>query len=373
MIKFENVIRNDASFFLNLIRVISVEMVLVGHIFWWSHKKDSLISIASFGVVLFFILSGILISNSLFSKNRDGNYSFGEYFMDRFARIYSGLAPCLLVVLLLDGVHLWLASTHYLKMENAVFSDQYSFRNFLGSLAMIQNIGVFPAPLRSLNIGYGFGTARPLWSLAIEWWLYLAFGWAVLKWQMIKMAKVRYFFVLALFSIIPGCYLIFRGEFGGLILVWFLGVGITVLLNLLRGAGVRRSTPFLYFGLFLVILSMVRFLAYFQEPYSLVTSILTLGGIFLIVHALSETRSVKAAGIVKSVDYIAAYSYTLYLIHMPIILLLALYLKNNFLSYLVVSVVLSNGISALIARWTEMKHKALSVWLKSKLAQARTR
>jgi peptidoglycan/LPS O-acetylase OafA/YrhL len=366
--KFQNVIKNDASFLLNLVRAISVQMVLVGHIFYWSGKNESLISIASFGVVLFFILSGILIANSLFAKNSAGNYSFGEYFIDRFARIYCGLFPCLLVIFLVDGIHLWINADNYTSMRDGVLNKQYSVRNFLGSLLMVQNIGVFPAFLGDLNIGYGFGSARPLWSLSIEWWLYLSFGWAVLRWPTVG-APARslwyYYLILAAFSILPVFHWFSRDEIGGLVLVWFFGVGITILLNLLISAGVRPGAPYLYAGFFLVLLAIVRLCVFFQSPYSLGTGVLMLAGTFFLLFSLAESMRAGAGRLTKTVDFIAAYSYTLYLIHMPVILLLALWLRNNFTLYFIAAVLISNFLSALIALFTEMRYRTIARWMKT--------
>lgn len=370
--KFKNVIKNDASFLLNFIRALSVQMVLVGHIFWWSGNNEQLISIASFGVVLFFILSGILISNSLFAKNSTGTYTFGEYFIDRFARIYSGLIPCLLVIFILDGIQLWMDQTHYISMRNGIFEGQYSLRNFLGSLLMIQSIGVFPSSLDALNIGYGFGSGRPLWSLAIEWWLYLTFGWAVLRWFEGGGSRILYFLVLAVFSVIPGLYLLTREDIGGLVLVWFFGVGITVLLDLLNRAGVRPSVSCFYVGLFLIALSIIRLYLLFQSPYSLGTSLLMLCGLFFLLFALAESTRVTAGTSIKAMDFVAAYSYTLYLIHMPVILLLALWLKNNFILYFAAAVFLSNFLSALIAVVTEMRYRTVAFWMKSTFLRPET-
>ena len=55
---------------------------------------------------------------------------------------------------------------------------RYSFLDFMGNVLMLQD---YPLLLNYTGIT-NFGTAHVLWTLAIEWWIYLAFGWLVVQW-----------------------------------------------------------------------------------------------------------------------------------------------------------------------------------------------
>ena len=122
----QNTIKGDLSIVLDIVRIAAAELVCVGHIIAWNgiNKRFNpkignfpleLSLMADIGVVLFFIISGLLISNSVFSKMSDNNYRFGMYFIDRFARIYSGLIPCMIVILILDSIHVSFFYNHYLS------------------------------------------------------------------------------------------------------------------------------------------------------------------------------------------------------------------------------------------------------------------
>ena len=50
------------------------------------------------GVVVFFLLSGLLIPYTVVRNKNRGGYSWGHFFIDRFARIYSGYLPGLIVI-----------------------------------------------------------------------------------------------------------------------------------------------------------------------------------------------------------------------------------------------------------------------------------
>ena len=126
-----SVVTNDASIHLNILRVVAAELVVFGHLFWWWYGGHPLIAVASFGVVLFFALSGLLISNSVFSKSASRHYAFREYFIDRFARIYSGLIPALLLVVIIDGLHIIIFPEHWASYVEVV--GRYSVSNFIGS------------------------------------------------------------------------------------------------------------------------------------------------------------------------------------------------------------------------------------------------
>ena len=96
-------ISRESSVFLNLIRFIACELVVIGH-FLTRYQPGTAEASLRLGrtlggaaVLLFFILSGLLISYSLHNKLDNPDYRFRSYFVDRFSRIYSGLVPAMLL------------------------------------------------------------------------------------------------------------------------------------------------------------------------------------------------------------------------------------------------------------------------------------
>ena len=72
------------SISLDMLRVFAVQLVLIGHALSYFGLIQLNGVIQNTAVVLFFILSGTVISYSTFYKKHiDDNYSFKEYFIDR--------------------------------------------------------------------------------------------------------------------------------------------------------------------------------------------------------------------------------------------------------------------------------------------------
>ena len=161
------------STMLNAMRALAAFSVLLGHalvgvvpISWF----DGRVPFQSLAVVVFFWLSGFLIAYQCLSK---AEYSFGEYMIDRFSRIYVLYVPALIISYLIFVVVLgrvsptsWDVVGHLLQLQHTPFSR------------MIEGI----PPIKT------FGGNSVLWTIAIEWWLYVFFGIAFF-WQ--SMSKVE--------------------------------------------------------------------------------------------------------------------------------------------------------------------------------------
>jgi peptidoglycan/LPS O-acetylase OafA/YrhL len=300
-----------SSIFLDLIRAISVQMVVIGH-------GISFCAIAKFmqpplfpyiqniAVVIFFILSGFLISNSVFYKiSTDTNYSFRSYFIDRFSRIYSAFIPALLFVIGLD----------YLSQQSIVhnaysYCDAFNFKTFVGNLFMLQD---FPF-LKYLHIKItSFGSARPLWTLAIEWWIYMWFG--VLVILMLNKRKLSFFTINGfVFLCIVPTYNLIAGRGNGLTLFWLFGLLIVVVYDKYKMLQLSKTIKFSLLFLLLIIVG-VRISATMREYDFIFAFILAIG--LLIGIELCSNINVKE-NTAKVIRLIANYSYTLYLIHYSI-------------------------------------------------------
>ena len=359
-------IHGRASFFLNCLRVSAAELVLIGHIFFWFGISEAAIQMASFGVAIFFILSGLLISNSVFSKLHLQGHSFVTYFIDRFARIYSGLLPVLLLILVFDYTHLALFPEHYHSFDyvfgypiSTPFFHDFRAENFIGSPLMLQHI-----PLPQLDIGFGFGSGRSLWSLGIEWWLYLSFGWTVIGYSQFKNKKWLYLTLLGIFWTIPVIYLVFAPVLRNLVITWYSGVLITILMA--RNYRTPRKTVLV--GLFVTLSLCAAYLFITtQNPYDLVADLLAAAAVLCILTILRDDRAIMSTKVHSAIEFMADYSYTLYLIHMPIIIFVHALLAGAPEFTIVASAFLvSNALCAFIAYYTEMRHRDLARWLKAR-------
>lgn len=346
-----------SSLFLDLIRAISVQMVVIGH-------GIGFCSIAMFlsppyfpfmqniAVVIFFILSGYLISNSISYKiSTDNNYSFGHYFIDRFSRIYSAFIPALLFIFVIDFV------SKSISPETYLYTDAFNGKTFLGNLFMIQD---FPF-LKYIHFRItSFGSGRPLWTLAIEWWIYLWFG--VLMIKIIK--KKPSLFTLACFCflcIVPA-YNLFTGRGHGLTMFWLFGVLIGIVYDKYKTIQISSISK-------IVILIVVLGLAGLRvvmtmEEYDPVFAFLLAGTLLIGMDLCSKIKSSKQAA--TTIRLVANYSYTLYLIHYCIFDFIITHFKDKTDPYqlFLIGFICSNILALSIGYFTETK---LTKFVKQKL------
>ena len=196
----------------DLARGLAAQVVLLGHafdffnVFSFLGQPDPPPQIQRLAVVGFFLLSGFLIARSLHGHLARSTTTFGDYLADRAARIYSGLIPALVLIAALDALPMDLFELDY-------FEGDTSYKSLLANLLHLQ---FFPG----LNLG-AYGTGIPLWTLGIEWWLYVTAGALCLGF---RRGRIH---LLALALILPGLasvgYNLLGGEGYGIALTWLLG------------------------------------------------------------------------------------------------------------------------------------------------------
>lgn len=365
-----------ASVTLNVIRVLSAQVVVVGHaasFFHWNSRfqAPNAPDIQNIGVVVFFVLSGFLITYSTLQKQARGSYDFRRFFIERFVRIYSGLVPALLVVALLDAIHAHLSPSTY------THGDAYNLPTFVANMGMLQEhplslalhrfVPSFPIPTR-------FGSARPLWTVAVEWWIYLTFGWAFLRgrWSWERVGPVPGIAILVMFAIVP-LWNLFGGFGNGLTMTWILGATVAVVLQrngqgeaLLSTLTARARRRLLVVCIGFGLTGFIRIYGFTRDAYDpLFATCLSFALFFLVVGMQSaKTKSTRSE---QAIGYFADYSYMLYLLHYSV---LECFLPFDDLSpgsRVVLSLVAANLLAALLASATEMKHrewtKRLLLWV----------
>ena len=136
----------EQSLYLDACRGMSAIAVMVGHGLSSISSYPAIgtrYPIQSYGVVVFFAISGFLIAYSIASRP---NYSFSEYVIDRFSRIYVVLIPSLAFIWLLDntlipkgaaGVH---GSAETL-LANVLMLNSIQFRHFVSWIPFFEPYG----------------------------------------------------------------------------------------------------------------------------------------------------------------------------------------------------------------------------------------
>lgn len=126
----------------------------------WSVDFDAaslLLAMGRFGVDLFFILSGFVLTHVYIAAREQGRFQFGRFIIARFARIY----PLHIATIALLGVIGFGAVQLGVPFE----PDRFPLQDLPAHLLMIHAWGFAP----------NFGWNGPSWSISAEWFAYLAF------------------------------------------------------------------------------------------------------------------------------------------------------------------------------------------------------
>jgi peptidoglycan/LPS O-acetylase OafA/YrhL len=330
----------------DLIRSAAALAVLVGHalvIFpMWQDPRQWL---QQYGVIVFFLLSGFLISRTLNRRLEDRSSTFLDYAIDRWSRIYSAFLPAILLVAAID--YLTTSGPMGLMQETV---DRYTAGLFLANLAMLQAPSVCPP----------FASAAPFWTVAIEFWIYIFVG-------------------LVAFSLRDGISLpkAIAIGFSGIIPVQSLSENHMVLVPWLLGAGIERvlvarcaDKAMCRIALSMAgagaLFYLIRRTQFYLPVYSL-SSYAGAAIVFASVVAFSErtkTRSVIGPAIA---GWFASWSYSLYLLHHSILLLIAWGFGAYIGPYWGIAASIVTTIS--FASLTEKHHREIATYLKRRQRQ----
>jgi peptidoglycan/LPS O-acetylase OafA/YrhL len=121
-------------------------------------------------VIIFFVLSGYLVGGSIVNQLNKGTFNIKSYIINRISRLYIVLLPALFLTVLLDKLGTIFDRVGLYSNKLNIYSlgfsviDRSTFQHFFASFFMLQNIVLPP-----------LGSNSPLWSLCYEFWYYLMF------------------------------------------------------------------------------------------------------------------------------------------------------------------------------------------------------
>jgi peptidoglycan/LPS O-acetylase OafA/YrhL len=215
-------------------------------------------------VVVFFLISGWLVGGSLLNKLGQPG-ALGAYAIDRATRLWTVLVPALCLMLAIGAV------TGAVNLGQADFSaaNEYSAASFAGNLLGLQTVAV-----------QVFSGNYALWSLANETWYYIQFPLLLIVFTgRTRLRQLGAASVLLLLGAAAayGVYFRFKGDS--------------------PDVGVDTFVPYLVYSL-----PLLAFLSSMQRPLDLASP--WIRRLSPVAHLLSE------------------FSFTLYVIHVPIIKLL---------------------------------------------------
>jgi peptidoglycan/LPS O-acetylase OafA/YrhL len=154
----------ELSIYLDLMRIVAATMVVVYHINGSAVTGRMLWRIADYGpdgVMIFFVLSGFVISYVAVHRERSPR----AYFVARAARIYSVAVLAVPVTLLADAIGRAFMPSLYSGLSS--YNPNTSWTDVASALT-------FTNELWSRHVF--FGSDEPYWSLGFEVWYYVLFG-----------------------------------------------------------------------------------------------------------------------------------------------------------------------------------------------------
>lgn len=319
--KANELLEGNISVYLDLIRGISAILVVMEHLSsrlfvgYGNVENPNLIVkilyllniLGGPAVIIFFVLSGLFISRSVLKAISEKKWSWKQYLINRLSRLYVVLIPALILTFILDSI-----SVSYFGYEGFnTISD--NLLSFIGNLFYLQNIAVDV-----------YGSNAPLWSLNYEFWYYMLFPILILLLLTKGNWKLKLIYLFSIVVIIS----LMNSRMDSYFAVWLMGTFVIILprINYL----IKSFIPILAFVLLLIIipvrpLMMTGRLFTNQWTEDLLLIDLSIGlafGFFIytMLHIVSDK--------IKHVDYrwlnrvaklLAGFSFSLYLIHYPII------------------------------------------------------
>lgn len=308
------------SSYLDFLRVIAAFGVLLVHanLSWFSNGLFLPEQLGHKLVMIFFVLSGYLISFTVHQKNKGSR----RYLVDRLSRLYSVVLPALAFTYILDYMGEHFNPAFY---ADQVAPDHQVLRFLLNATFLSQIWGLSTKP----------SSNGPFWSISYEFWYYMLF-WAYCYLE----GKKRYICLIIICLLIGIKILI-------LFPVWVFGV------IAYRMSAKFRLGPKIALTVFAISLALIIVLTFiwdfsffsktfvFGRPPLFFSSRFVFDWIYGLIVAINVfsvnflRSAVKIPGfIVKAVKSLSAMTFSLYLYHLPLLIFIAALIPFDRSSYL---------------------------------------
>jgi peptidoglycan/LPS O-acetylase OafA/YrhL len=308
------------KFFLDYSEVHSSDLLTHGFYAATSFGHDA--------VMVFFVLSGYLITGTVLKDVRTDRWSWGRYLLNRLTRLYVVLIPGLLLTVGWDllGLHLFPAHPAYTGMPQAWTHDFFDVRETLTPAIFFAN-ATFRHAISGIS---ALGSNSPLWSLTYEFAYYMVFPAALLA-TVPRIAIVPRVVFAAM-------AILLAYHFGPRILlyfpIWLLGLAVKVLPPLPRVRDGLMQMRNVGAAVLVVGLTAFRHTSMFER---LAGKVVLEAGDFLVGLAfafalavlLADTRPARPGFYLRMARGSAHISYTLYVVHMPLLIFLRAWLNDG--------------------------------------------
>lgn len=331
---------NSASIALHALRAVAAQIVCVGHAINLSGLGYTYLP--QFGVMVFFLISGFVIADTLMEKSRDESYDLPTYAIQRVARIYTAYLPALVIIALVDHV----------SVAAGLYDGNTSLKTWVANVLMLQQ---FP-----MENGFGnFGSTGHLTSVATEFHIYLFVGavWFLMRWR----NPILCVLVALLFYKIPFHY--FQGipnSDKALFVLWLFGFASYFLI---RSASITAKGS-LICGAASVL--MISYWLYKRVPgaeYDINNyPVVAIAFVTLVLFAKSMPN-LPLVRVETFTKFCANYSFSLFLIHLTIVKIIVVLSPLSLATTFIASVLCANILAMLFAHVFERHYHSVSRWM----------
>jgi len=318
----------NTSIWLNAIRGLAAQIVVVSHAFQiffsgesaavrWSVGKIywiimTIAPLAQQAVIAFFVISGWLVGGKILNDMIGQRFDFRKYIIDRVTRLWIVLIPALAVTMALDqgAIHLG-AGTSIIASRSFFYPavwhqvDPWSLKVFLSNVFFSQMI-----------TSWQFGTNLSLWSLSNEFWYYFLLPF-ILGTCLAPSGKIRVICLLSVIAIVS-LFLISSNlapNFPFRYIFYFVIWSIAAI-----AASISRKAAFV--GIGIIALCMTAIFTTTSQPKMLPTFESDIYTAVFILFFILLTDKIPGKWLSQSAKFFSSYSYSLYVIHLPVLVFL---------------------------------------------------
>lgn len=359
---------NDAgSAYLDALRAIAANLVVLSHVTLIYGGSERTEIGASLAVSLFFLLSGFLITQSMLNWQKRPGPRLPGFLADRVARITTPYLPALVLIAAANAL--------FITTKWGAPGANTGVLPFTGNLLMLQDHSL----LRLLEIVHvrlpwhvpPYNTAEPFWTVSIEMWIYVAAG--LFFFGVMCRERIRRGWLWALVALsFP--VVVWNAAAGGgksLSLIWLLGAVAGCALAWLSTQSGRHKG---WLAFWLVgfgaagLAGRVAKLGF--DGSDLQTVALIAAMVFGVLIGLTQVRSLPPL-LDRACRFFASYSYSLYLIHNTVLVVVfeTLHDSPRWLS-IGVGVLAAHGVATLLYLAFERHHRQVARWLRPHFERA---
>lgn len=298
------------------------------------------------GVDVFFVISGFLMTSIIFRGIEHGDFSIVKFITSRAKRIIPALMAVIFVMLIIGFLFIEPKSYQLLGKHSA------------SSLLFISNI-IYSMESGYFDVNSSSKLLLHTWSLSVEWQFYILYPiivYIVAKKTNIKIAKIAVILIAAI-SLASCVYMSNISKVNSYFMIytraWEMAAGGIAFFYKIN-AEKSHKKYFELLGIILIILSFFLFSS--TTPWPSYNAMLPVLGTFICISVNNEKSLLSCYALQK----IGLLSYSIYLIHWPVMALLdSLAPGNGILTKILITVVLSVILYATIER--KRKYSKLSI------------